>query len=129
MNQLRSGRFVVYRGHKLKLQREGPAGRLVVLVDDPSVAAALGFEESNVASYVGSVVTAEVEAMFWEGWYGLLDGVKVFIDLEEGDHYSILTEDASIGRRWNLSRLDQIDWQGSVPRSAITKIWSERKPI
>ncbi len=91
---------------------------------DPSVAVELGFHERD-GKFSGWVPKEQVAEFSTEKWWGELDGIKVFIRSESEDEYSIET-DCTLGEKWNLQRVDKHDWVGSVPKSAMTRVWSER---
>ncbi len=123
--RLISQEFAVYRGFKLLYRSYTKEGEVLLSTTDPNIAAELDFQERN-GNFSGRVPKEQVTEFSTEKWMGELDGTTVYIWSESDDEYGIET-DCTLAEKWNLQRVDKLDWGGAVPKSAMTRVWCERR--
>lgn len=120
--RLLSRDYAFYRGMKLEYLSSNQQGQVLLATDDPTFAAEAGFVCQSDGCH-GWVSESEITEFVRESWWGELDGVKVLISAENDDEYSIISSRPLPG--WNLQREDKHEWGGSIPKSAVTKVWRE----
>lgn len=104
-------------------------GECLLSTTDPDLARALNFSPSDEGRYRKWVSMSEVEDFIEETWWGFLEGRKVLLEAEDGNHFWVYTASASLADRWNLEQIDKHDFSGPVPKTAFSSTWCERKPI
>lgn len=113
--------YTVYRGFKVLYRGPDSEGKVLLLADDPAVAAELGFSPHPSGGYKAWVPAEEISEVIQETWYGEVQGSTVLILGEEGDYY--IVETSRYVKGLGLEQTDKACWSGTVPKSAFSRVW------
>lgn len=120
-----SGHFALYQGHCLELQSWNDQGQVLLATTSPALAGVLGLSSTGAGPYRAWLPRSEVKEVYWQGVYGETRGVRVLLVSEEGTRYFVRAQTPFDG----FTRMDKHLWEGFLDKSAITRTWTEKKPV
>lgn len=119
------GEFAQYRGFRFLVRDREGLVQVLLVTDNSSMGREVGFHPNAQGEYTGWVSMQDITQLSNESWFGELDGQTVWILGEQGDHYHVHTRGGTdLATKWGLDEVDRNEWGGTVPKGAISQVWS-----